>query len=267
MRNNSHPTIAISNRMFFLTQDLINYALKTNCGIDYSFEAQNLSDLKQEAVYIEKIAREDLDIRYHCPFKSIEFAHVDKNTADYSLQYLRDCVDVAGSFGGKYLTTHIGLGFKSPNNIDYENAVVNLSKLVDYGDKKGITVCLENLTTGWTNNPRAFLELIEKTGASVTFDLGHANSCPSVIENQCTSVEFLRTVDSYLINAHVYEIEKIDEKTLEPYHVAPQNLDIIRPLLLELINNTKCDWWVIELRDQEEVKHTRYLLESFLDEI
>ncbi|PIV24063.1 MAG: hypothetical protein COS40_02925, partial [Deltaproteobacteria bacterium CG03_land_8_20_14_0_80_45_14] len=77
-------------------------------------------------------------------------AHVNKDIADYSFQLLKACVDIATDFGGRYLTTHIGLGFKSPNDLDYENALINLSKLVDYGDKKKLTICLENLPSGWT---------------------------------------------------------------------------------------------------------------------
>ena len=133
-----------------------------------------------------------------------------------------------------------------------------------FGDKKKLTICLENLPSGWTNNPSSFLEIIKKTGASVTFDLGHANSSPWVINNQGSNVQFLRSIAPYIINAHVYEIEKIGEKTLQAYHVAPNNLDLLRPLLLELIG-TKCDWWVIELKVQDLVDHTLSLLRSFLD--
>ncbi|MEW6376775.1 MAG: TIM barrel protein [Thermodesulfobacteriota bacterium] len=268
MRNHSNPTIAISNRIFSSTQDLIDYAFENNLwAIDYSFpfDTQNFLDLRKEVVFIEKIAEMGFEIRFHCPFKSIEIAHTDKDFANYSLQILNACVDIAVEFGVRFLTTHIGLGFKSANELDYETSLKNLSSLVNYGERGEITVCLENLTSGWTNNPHSFLELIEKTGASVTFDLGHSNSSPWFIENEGGSVEFLRSIASYIVNAHIYEKEEIDELTGQPYHVPPHDLDSIRPLLLALID-TKCDWWLIELKIQDQVDHTLSLLRSFLDE-
>ncbi|MFH1935905.1 MAG: TIM barrel protein [Pseudomonadota bacterium] len=267
MKNPIQPVIAVSNKSFSSIQELLDYCLKKNlCGIDYTFDSNaiNVSDLQRETANIEKIAKEGFEIRYHFQFYSMEIAHADMKKAKRSLEFHKDCIDFTSNFRGKYATIHIGLGIKSINELKYENALANLSELVVYGKEKQITVCLENLTRGWTNNPYSFLEMIEKTGASVTFDLGHANACPWVVDNQGTSVEFLRTFASHVINAHVYEIEKVNDKTLEPYHVAPRKLDFIRPLLSELIR-TKCDWWLIELKAQEEVDNTRSLLQSFLD--
>jgi len=266
MGNHLNPTLAISNRIFSSTQDLINYALINKCSaIDYSFHfgINKTPDLKEETVFIENISERGFEIRFHCPFKSIEMAHKNKDFAYYSLQFLKVCVDIAAEFGGNFLTTHIGLGFKSMDELDYQNALRNLSALVNYGSKKGLIVCLENLTSGWTNNPSSFLKLIEDTGAMVTFDLGHANSSPWVLRKEGESVEFLKSVATYIVNAHIYAKEEIEEKTGEPFHVPPETLDSISPLLSALIG-TKCNWWLIELKIKEQVDKTLSLLRSFL---
>lgn len=268
MKAYSNPVIAVTNKVFPSVEQLMDYCMENKVnGIDYTLSpnAKNASDLQKETANIEKISREGFEIRYHLQFYSMEIAHADINKAKRSFDFHKDCLDFISSLNGEYATIHIGLGMKSMDELRYETALAHLSDLVSYGREKSITVCLENLTKGWANNPHEFLEMIEGSSAGVTFDIGHANACPWVLNEQGTSIDFLRTFSSHIINAHIYEIEKIDDKTLEPYHVAPQRLDFIRPLLSELLG-TRCDWWLIELKEKEEVDHTRSLLQSFLEE-
>ncbi len=265
----NYPRIAISNRMFNSANELIDFSFVNDYkAIDYSFNAfaQTESDLAKDISFIEKIIKENLIKRFHCPFlRLIDLAHIDDEFASRSLRILKFCVDITSSFGGKYVTVHVGLGRQTTDELSYERALFNLSELVDYANKQNIIICLENLRTGWTNNPESFLKIIENTGSHVTFDLGHANGSPWVINKNGTSVEFLRTVLPYVRNAHVYEIEEDDEETMQSFHVAPQKLDLIIPMLNELIN-TQCDWWVVELHEHEDVNNTRALLYSFLEE-
>ncbi|MCK4777817.1 MAG: sugar phosphate isomerase/epimerase [Actinomycetia bacterium] len=264
-----YPYIALDNRMFSSTQDLIYFASDNNySAIDYSFHSnsQKLSDLDKDIKSIECILKSNIKLRYHCPFSKIEFAHSNREFANDSFLLIKKCIEIASHFNGEYLTAHIGLGFKKERDLSYQGAINNLSKLVEYGNKKNVRICLENMTTGWTNNPYSLLSLIKKTGASITFDLGHANSSSWINNNGKTSLEFLKSVSKYIVNAHVYEVEKIDNETSRSYHVAPENLNILQPLLGELIK-AKCDWWAIELKDQGETNHTRSLLQSFLSKI
>jgi len=268
METNISPVIAVSNKAFPCVQQMIDYCMEHNLrGIDYTLspDARNASDLQRETANIEKISKEGFEIRYHLQFFSMEIAHADIKKAKNSFEFHKDCVEFINSHNGEYATIHIGLGMKSIDELKYETALAHLSDLVSYGKEQKITVCLENLTRGWANNPHEFLEMIKESSAGVTFDIGHANACPWVLNNHGTSIDFLRTFSSHIINAHIYEIEKIDDKTLEPYHVAPQGLDFIRPLLSELLC-TKCDWWLIELNEKEEMNHTRTLLQAFLKE-
>lgn len=268
METTISPVIAVSNKAFPCVQEMIEYCMEHNLsGIDYTLNsgAKSVSDLERERATIEKISEEGFEIRYHLQFFSMEIAHADVNKAKRSFDFHKDCLEFISSLNGEYATIHIGLGMESMDELRYETALAHLSDLVSYGREKSITLCLENLTKGWANNPHEFLEMIEESSAGVTFDIGHANACPWVMNNQGTSMDFLRTFSSHVINAHIYEIEKIDDKTLVPYHVAPQRLDFIRPLLSELLG-TKCDWWLIELKEKEEVNHTRTLLQAFLKE-
>jgi len=262
------PLIAISNRPFSSVQELIDYCLRKECGgIDYSFpyEARTVADLEGETANVREIVNQGIEIRYHCPFHFMEMAHAEKNKALEALEFFKCCVDFSAGFGGKYMTVHIGLRLKSSEDINPQHAFAHLAELVTYGKSKGVSVCLENLTKGLTNDPHTFMQLIDKTQAGVTFDLGHASACPWVTEHQRSGVDFLNILAPRVANAHVYEIERIHEATGEPYHVAPDDLEFIRPLLSRLMTTT-CDWWLIELKVIEQVEHTRTLLKSFLED-
>ncbi len=263
----STPVIAISNKVFPTVEQLIGYCRQHQlCGVDYTMntKALSVSDIQADKAGIETILAAGLDIRYHLQFYAMEIADADLQKAKTALAFHKACLDVVAQYHGRYATIHIGLGLKSPARIKYKTALSHLEDLVAYAEERRIILCLENLTKGFTYDPGQFLTMIVATGAAATFDLGHANASPWVLEGRGTSVDFLRMIAPHVMNAHVYEVEKIDPATGVPYHVAPQNLDKIEPLLRGLLG-TRCDWWLIELPDPGDVNHSRELLQSFLE--
>lgn len=226
-------------------------------AIDYSldwrlplFSAQNTQRLR------ETLQGNHLEIRYHLPFGAVDIGHRDRETAMVSLQLLKQCLEIIRNFGGKFATVHIGLGTPI-EDLDWRRSLSNLQGLVEHGEKLGVVVCLENLKHGWTSEPELFLKLIERSGAKVTFDIGHAFSNPHSRNGGTSCVDFIKLVAPKIINAHIYEAE-------DPGHLPPKDLEIISPALTELLK-TKCDWWVIELGKKEWVENTRNLLCTFLD--
>jgi len=263
----SRPQIAISNKVFAAPQDLLAYCRRHHSrAIDFSFawDAQKPADIQREVRKLATLAANDFEIRYHCPFFLVEMAHRDSEKAREALSLLQHCIDLAADFGGKYMTVHIGLGRSTSAELAYETALSYLSKLVEYGAGRDLTVCLENLPQGWTSSPHRLLAMLEKTGARGTFDLGHANACQWVVEQRGTGVGFLEIIASHVDNAHVYEVERIDEQTSKPYHVPPRNLETLEEMLSRLME-TQCDWWLIELSGLEEVNSTLALLKTYLE--
>lgn len=266
--NREYPTIVISNRMFQGVTDLIAYGRRNGCrAVDYSFSktARVPKDITDEEESIRTLLENGFQLRYHTPFFHQEIASADKDKAAHAVRMQKECIDLAAAMGGTYLTLHIGLGMRSIEDLDYDTALAGLSELVDYGAGKGLTVCLENLTKGFTVDPERFLEMLDRSGAAGTFDLGHANACSWVEEGRGTSLEFLGHVIDRIHNAHIYEIERTDPETGLGYHVAPQNLDRNR-MLLEALRGSDCDWWLIELNTPEDVDLSLQLLRGFLDE-
>ncbi|MDI6891735.1 MAG: TIM barrel protein [Actinomycetota bacterium] len=255
------PKIAICARPMLSLGETLAYAGKNGySALDWSFDSEGLSVLDKDGgrfkVLLEGPAIGGVEVRYHCFLEGIELAHIDPHVAEESLSILKFCVNKVREFGGGYVTVHIGLWAEFDGEISWDRAVENLSRLVDYGNARGIVVCLENLKAGLTSDPGLFLKLVELTGAKVTFDLGHANSSLHA-RNGCSGLDFLKMVSLYVTNAHVYEAEN-------PYHIAPQDLSVIGPMLEHLLQ-TNCGWWVIELENKQEVEYTRTLLQSFLN--
>lgn len=227
-------------------------------AVDYSFQSQKLHLLDKGSKKIKRLTQGDgLEIRYHCPCSYSEIGHHIPKIADHSLTLLKESVDRISFLGGRYLTIHIGLA-ASPQEISWSTALRNLTSLVEYAQRRNIIICLENLRFGITNHPEPFSQLIKKSGAKVTFDIGHANSSPRARKEKISPVQFLKTVSSQAVNAHIYETEDDQSR-----HIAPENLSVIGPVLRELLE-ANCNWWVIELEDEQEAQRTKALLQSFL---
>jgi len=177
----------------------------------------------------------------------MELAHANHDLTQQALENYKTLIQIISRLGGRFFTVHIGIGQPASDLLCWKTAIKNLSRLVEFGGKYAVTVCLENLLTGWTSQPDRFKELIGRSGAGVTFDIGHA-----------TCSNFIDSIKDRVFNAHIYHSE-------EPGlgHVPPRTLDDIMSRL-ELLMDTKCDWWVIELTNASETLHTKSLLQDFL---
>ena len=84
-------------------------------------------------------------------------------------------MDAVSKLGGKHIIVHLCLNYKfNMEEMCFESAKRNMKEIVDYAKSKGITVCLENLTFGFTCEPDPYLCLIQSSGASANIDIGHA---------------------------------------------------------------------------------------------
>lgn len=262
------PKIALCTHMISSFEKVVSLARENGyTAVDYSLDSQNMGLLSHDILRIEELSRgSQLEVRYHCPFGDVEIAHADSQLAGMALSQLKAAivyVQRAGGparqtqAGGRYLTIHMGLNSKAHGELHWENGLRNLRELVKYGKERDVVVCLENLKTGFTSEPERFLELIEVSGAKVTFDIGHAASSLSA-RNGHSAARFARLVAPHIVNAHIYEEEG-------PGHIAPTDLTKIEGALKELVD-AGCRWWVIELTDPAEVKRTQQLLNSFLNQ-
>ena len=157
---------------------------------------------------------------------------------------------------GRYITIHIGLGRDSTFDLCWEHTLAKLRDLVQFAGRFYLRLCLENLAWGWTSRPELYEKLLRKSGAWATLDIGHAQVCPSVVSQQYRVADFVRPHPERIHNAHVYDTEN------SKGHVPPQCLADIRDRLNLLGSLPLCDWWVLELREEEALRATLAIIKE-----
>jgi len=248
------PRIAIVNIFDQDAERLLDFATSYGFeGIDWSID-QHQS--QQDFISTMELLK-DLEVRFHCPFHGVDLGYAD-GRASTSLVVFTQTLERISLAGGRHMTVHTGFGKVSEDELDFKQALSNLKILVRRGADLGVTVSLENLASQWTSVPELFTELIQHSGAGVTLDIGHAHVCASRDAEGHTFERYLLPNRDKIINAHIYHTE-----TREEGHVAPKGIEDIYERLELLKQAPSCTWWVIELKNTNEVLYTRDLINRY----
>jgi len=156
------------------------------------------------------------------------------------------------------MTVHVGLGRDSSDGLSWERSVRALADLGSFAERLGLCVCLENLASGWSSRPELFEKLVRKSNAGVTLDIGHATVSPSVQSHQYAFEDFVLPHYDRVFNAHVYHEE------MEGEHTAPKKLEDVWDRL-HLLSYLPCDWWALELREENGLFSTLKVVRDFLN--
>jgi sugar phosphate isomerase/epimerase len=194
--------------------------------------------------------RHGMAVRHHGYFPGKEIGHAHAAAAEDAMQLHFKAMETLQGLGEPLMTVHVGLDRTLP--LDHHRVVKNLSRLVDHGKRIGFTVSLENLRRGPTANPQTLLDWARRSGAGITLDVGHAVSSRCVGNKTITVEKIIDLVAERLMEVHFYESET-------DHHWAPQNMDLLGPIVDKLIT-TDCRWWTIELEDTDDVLFTQRLL-------
>ena len=254
------PKLALCN-IFLDVGKLKAFALDYGfSGIDWSFDVDTLPATPgQESSCVQNLSvLRPIEVRYHCPFNRIDLGHSDPWQAKEAETIFRRIIRLVSKAKGKYLTIHIGLGHDSTEPLSWEASIDNLRRLVQYGANLGVRVCLENLAWGWTSRPHLFEKLIRRSGAAVTFDIGHAHACDSVCSHHYAIEDFVAPHSDRVFNAHIYHTERSGLG-----HVAPDRIEDIEDRLA-LLQEVGCEWWVIEIKEVDRLLQTKEIVQKYL---
>ena len=232
-------------------------------GIDWSFELEHLpSTPADESRWSRFLATlEPLEIRFHCPFMKVDLGHENPDAVYSAVSLFQRIIKLVAKAKGRYLTLHVGLGHNTTKILSWNDTVGNLRKMVQYGAERGVRVCLENLAWGWTSKPNLFEKLVRRSGAAVTFDLGHAHACDAVRSQHYCPEDFVTPHPERVVNAHVYHTEIAGVGHLPAQRVADlrDRLDVLRRI--------GCRWWTIEIKEVEGLLQTKSIVDAYLDEV
>jgi sugar phosphate isomerase/epimerase len=193
-------------------------------------------------------------LRYHLPFHACDVCAPSLPAARDALS--RTAAVIRSLSPGDVITIHAPVRDSHEDGQDPRLAAEHLADLVAVGADHGVTVAIENLRWGPTSDPERFIDLVDRCGARVTFDVGHAASSDAATSGY-TPARFARDLGDRIVGAHVYGRE--NERHQPPTSVG-QIADV-----LEALCDADCAWWTIELTSPEEVVATRAMLASFLD--
>jgi hypothetical protein len=153
----------------------------------------------------------------------------------------------------------MGLGRISTHHLSWDRSVARLTELVHYANGMNVHLCLENLGWGWTSRPELFEKFIRKSGCWATLDIGHARVSPSIESQQYSFEDFVAPHPERFLSAHIYNREKGD------VHLPPENLSALNDRLQILKNLPLCEWWVLELREEDALLKTLQVVQEFLN--
>lgn len=228
-------------------------------GVDWTFKVEDLpsSEAEEQDLRHRIQSLRPLDVRYHCAFSGIDLGDESRERAESAVAiFEKACRTVAG-LNGRYMTIHLGLGRLDYEDLSWDRSVRRLANLVAYGKGLGVCVCLENLASGWSSRPELFEKLVRKSNAAVTLDIGHARMSPSVQSRRFDIEDLVTPHHRKIFNAHIYHEERDDR------HTAPQSLADLEDRL-HLLTCLPCDWWVLELREEEALLETLRVVREFL---
>lgn len=231
-------------------------------GVDWTFNHHNLpQDQKEERELVRQIAGlYPLEVRFHCFFPNMDVGAVHDEEAVQAMKRFRTVCKLIQKLRGRTITIHVGLGRESTSDLSWEKTLEGLAALTIFASRSGLRLCVENLVRGWTSRPVLYEKIMRKSMLWGTLDIGHAQVC-SLVKTRVHDIEdFVEPYRERFLNAHVYH-----EETMEG-HLPPRTVaDIARRLEL-LLSLPACDWWVLELREEQALMKTLRVVRTFLDD-
>ena len=211
---------------------------------------------RAQAALLARLAPPGMAPLYHAPYTDLEVAHKNAALARQSLGMLRTCLEALPAEGTPVFTVHVGSKGIPVEELSWDHAVGNVRSLVQAGSARGIAVAIENLATGWTADPWAMGELCARSGARMTFDLGHCLASEPVRTGGKRITEILDDLAKFIVQAHVYGAE-----TEEGRHVIWKDLEPVKPALRHLAQLPSfC--WILDVDDADEAAQIKEQIES-----
>jgi sugar phosphate isomerase/epimerase len=227
-------------------------------GVEWAWDGWRLMvPRERRRLRLDDLRRASRVSSAHAPYTDVEIGHRDADHAAAAVWILQDYIDAAGELDAHHLNMHVGSYGLPLEELSWDGLVRNLGNLLEYAAQRGVCLTVENLTRGLTSDPETLARLLKATGAPVTFDLGHAHGSAWVQEGRGSVVEFLNSIPTPVVAAHIYFTERNDA------HFVPEKLGDIAPALDGLAARG-CDFWVLELHTQPTLEQTRKIVDEYL---
>lgn len=250
-----NPRVAVTNIFGNDAENLADFGFAFGFeGVEWSLEPYCSLDGIMHLAHVLK----DFELRYHLRWPGIDFAGAGI-TSQKALDLHKEKIEYISLAGGQYVTVHTGILLKGNHGLEWNKACDSLGSLVKFGKGLGVNVCLENLSFGWTGNPKLFNEIICKSGACATLDIGHVKVSQYNFQGDDVYGEYVRDNLDMITGAHVYDVELPGAG-----HLPPLNIQDFERRLSILARLPFCNWWVIELKHLKQLINTKAICDRFI---
>ncbi len=250
---------AVSSRLYPMDPERVAAAARQLGveAIEWRLDALRVPVAKRaQAALFDRMAASGMAALYHAPYTDLEVAHKNAALARQSLGMLRTCLEALPAEGTPVFTVHVGSKGIPVEELSWDHAVGNVRSLVQAGSARGITVAIENLATGWTADPWAMGELCARSGARMTFDLGHCLASEPVRTGGKRVTEILDDLAKFIVQVHVYGAETDGGR-----HVVWKDLAPVKPALRHLAQLPSF-WWILDVDDAGEAAQIKQQIAS-----
>ncbi len=160
-------------------------------------------------VFLEKFKKEMekyglIPYSVHTPFH-FDISHPNKEKRSVALKEIKECIEICSSLDSKVAVVHPGGKYNNDTeNIQVENSIDSLLRILEFSSKRGIKIVVENMLPGALGNKmehieKFYMSLPEEIGFCV--DIGHAYNSgilPSIFKVLGKRVKHLHIQDAFL---------------------------------------------------------------------
>lgn len=229
------------------------WALDRGLALEYAPDPERLDRL---SLHTGEFHRRKIPVRYHARYFGLEFGDARPEKAERALTAHLRTLDAVASAGGSVLTVHAGL--TRGVGLDFSTLEVNLKRLAEYGQDRGVAVCLENLRSGPASDSDNVLRWASFAGAAITLDVGHVVSSDAVKEGAVDGAVVARKFAPLLREVHFYGEEEQNR------HWPLSEMGSVAPLA-DVAVEAGVRWWTVELEDYSEALSTVAVLTEYLE--
>ncbi len=203
--------------------------------------------------YVRDFIQDNGEVRFHLPHAFWDIGVKDRKISENSFGYYCRLFETIKFLNGRYAVLHVGAATGS----DEETALKNLSKLAKYANDNGVNLCVENLINGLSADMGFIKNCLEIPHVNMCFDTGHAESV-----YRKSGEDVFKTISTFkdkILHAHVYLYE--DENM---NHVPFTDETVKNYKWLEILQDSPCEWYTMELDLQDDQDKQKMMVEEYL---
>ncbi|MFC3127663.1 sugar phosphate isomerase/epimerase family protein [Pseudoroseomonas globiformis] len=186
--------------------------------LDYGENAFTRFDKARAAAIREACARNNIELGLHT-LSAVNVAEYAPLLSEATDAYLRGYIDLYSDLGARWIVVHAGYHFTADRQARMEAGLERLKRIVDYAEKKGALLLLENLNKEPKDAEVHYLahtmeewayyyDQIDSPAFALSFTANHAHLLPEGVEGFVSAIPWQRVKEVRLADCfrNGYEI-------------------------------------------------------------